>query len=197
VNSQVSWTSHQPVQPCTRTPSHPGFRVLQAVPAMEFRVASILALFGTLSAQASGFPAAQLILSCLPMKQRVAPHTTSSGFAGDGYLGCPKLHILRRSPRSGHESPRRLCCLVAPVDEFPGCPGALIFRLCRRPDLQVAPNLASSALPLLVPSGFPSALLSRCASRCHRELPRIQHLPALPRVSSIRVASNPLSLGAS
>jgi len=52
VNSQVPWTMHQPVQPCAKSSGHPESRISKAVPAMEFRVASTLASFGTSGAMA-------------------------------------------------------------------------------------------------------------------------------------------------
>jgi len=52
VNSQVPWTMHQPVQPCAKSSGYPESCISKAAPAMELRVASILASFGTPSALA-------------------------------------------------------------------------------------------------------------------------------------------------
>jgi len=245
VSSQVSWTIHQPVQPCAKSPGCPGFRVLKAAPAMELRVASNLAFFGTSgarvsgcpvsrsssrasrcccelpralhlralpamdlrvasnfasfstsSAQAPSYPAALLFRLCLPMSRWVAPASASSGLAGDGSSGRPEFRILQRIQRSSSELPRSFASLVAPADEFPGYPGSCIFRLCRRRNLRVAPNLASFGASDAGALGFPSALLIQM------RLPvwlRVAPLPApsgFASVPSFRVAPNPLSLGA-
>jgi len=133
---------------------------------------------------------------CLPMSRWVAPASASSGLAGDGSSSYPESRILQRPQRSGSELPRRFASLVAPADESPGFPGSCIFRLCRRRNLRVAPNLPSFGASGAGALGFPSALLIQM------RLPvwlRVAPLPApsgFASVPSLRVAPNPLSLGA-
>jgi len=70
------------------------------------------------------------------MSRQVAPASASSGLAGDGSSSCLEFRILQRIQRISSELPRCFALLVAPVDEFPGCPGSCIFRLCRRRKLE-------------------------------------------------------------
>jgi hypothetical protein len=143
-----------------------------------------------------GLPRRPIFQSRLLMWLRVAPHPASSGFAGDGSSSCLEFRILRHIQRSSIGLPRCLAFLVALADEFPGHPGPCIFRLCRRRNLRVAPNLPSFGASGAGALGFPSALLTQM------RLPvwlRVAPLPApsgFASVPSFRVAPNPLSLGA-
>jgi len=128
------------------------------------------------------------------MRLRVAPHSASSGFAGDRVSSClasrPSAHSVAkfRLPRS---SLLRLRLPMRP----PGCPGFCIFRPCRRwifesPRIShpsthpahkpwVAPKLRFRlCLPMHSPSRPGSCIFRLCRRRIF-ELPRVSR-PSAP-----------------
>jgi len=139
---------------------------LQALPAMEFRVASNFASFNASSGEVPGIPATSLRLMRLPMSPR----------------GRPGFCIFRPCRRWIFKSPRRIasfsasgakalghpsaCSPVAPADDSPGLPGWIIFRLCRRWSLELPRVSHPSAPQGLTLQVSPRRCSSCCASRC-------------------------------
>jgi len=148
-------------------------------PAMEPRVAPILASFGGSVSQAPGCPVSLLLQFRLSMRLRVAPTPASSGLPTAG---------LRVSPNFDLPASLGLRLRVAPIpapsglprDEPPGFPGALSLggafkwisgfpRISHPPAvpllrLRSAPNPASTAGPTMTPrldSNFASSVLGR------------------------------------
>jgi hypothetical protein len=133
---------------------------------------------------------------CLPMSRQVTPASASSGLAGDGSSSYPESRILQRFQHSSSELPRSFASLVAPADESPGLPGSCIFRLCRRRNLRVAPNLPSFGASGAGALGFPSALLIQMRLLVWLRVAPRPAPSGFASVPSFRVAPNPLSLGA-
>jgi hypothetical protein len=120
-----------------RTPS------LQAGPAMEPRVAPILASFGGAVSQATGRPVSLLLqfrLRCrfeLPrIRHLPACLRSASGFPQISTFRLASGLSLRVAP---FPAPFGL-----PRDGFPGCPGSSVPRRRLQVDLRVSPNLAPS-----------------------------------------------------
>jgi hypothetical protein len=157
-----------------------------------------------------GLPRRPTIQSHLSMWLRVAPHPTSSGFAGHGSSSCLESRILQHIQRTSSELPRSFALLVAPDDEFPGCPGLCIFRLYRRRTFESPRISRPSALPALalwvsprhlrpvappsVVAGFPAPCTFRlCLGIKFPGFPG-SFFPR-PRLMVYRVASVPASSG--
>jgi hypothetical protein len=69
---------------------------LQALPAMDLRVASNLASFSGAGGESSGRPDSSLLQCHLSMRLRVAPIPASSGCADGESSGCPEASLLQR-----------------------------------------------------------------------------------------------------
>jgi len=136
---------------------------LQAVPAMELRVASNLASFSGSVSEAPGCPVSSLLQLRLPMSLRVSPNPESSGL--------PTVS-LRVAPNP---------LLPAwPWAQPPGCPGCRAFWPAsgsvfglpqillpwprRLVDLRVAPNFAPSGGAVSASSGRPDCCVYGCAA---------------------------------
>ena len=148
-------------------------------PAMEPRVAPILASFGGSVSQAPGCPVSLLLQFRLSMRLRVAPTPASSGLPTAGLRVSPNFDLpaslglrLRVAP-----SPAPLACLginhrVSPaffslggafkwISGFPRISHPPAVPLLR---LRSAPNPASTAGPMMTPrldSNFASSVLGR------------------------------------
>jgi len=151
---------------------------LQAVPAMEFRVASTLASFSRTGFRNPGRPAYSLYQYCFPTSCRVAPNARLPAFAGDGSPVRTESRIIRRRWRR--------------ISGFPR-----IFALqCR---LSICPPgqpriLDLPALPRLNPRVAPKLRFPRLAGWWLFGFPRFPHLPAMP-VVNLRVAPDLRSPG--
>jgi hypothetical protein len=118
----------------------PHFQHLQAVPAMEPRVASTLASFSRTGFRNPGRPVYSLYQCCFPTGFRVAPITRLPAFAGDGSSVRTESRIIRRPWRR--------------ISGFPR-----IFALqCRLSmSFRVAPDPASSGFAEVESAGCPEA----------------------------------------
>jgi hypothetical protein len=165
VNSQVTRTIHQPVQPCAKSSGRPESCISKAMPAMEFRVAPILASFGSSGSGTSGCPSAPHFRSRLPMWLRVAPRTASSGSAGDRVSSFLVPRVLRRHwliESSGRPESSLFQLRLSML--LPSCPGFHIFRPCRRWIFELPRISHPSALRGAPAPGLPPQLgSSRCA----------------------------------
>jgi len=133
---------------------------LQAVPAMEFRVASTLASFSRTGFRNPGRPAYSLYQCCFPTSYRVAPNARLPASAGDGSPVATESRIIRRPWRRISGFPRSFalqCRLsmsfrVAPAPassgfaevESPGCPEASFSSARRLVAVRVSPLPAPS-----------------------------------------------------
>ena len=169
---------------------------LQAVPAMELRVASTLASFSRTGFRNPGRPAYSLYQCCFPTGFRVAPITRLPAFAGDGSPVRTESRIFRRPWRRISGFPRIFALQCRLSIGPPGRPGFSIFRLLPRLNPRVAPKLRFPRLAGWWLFGFP----------------RFPHLPAMPAVNfqvapnlrssgcaccvEVRVASNPAPFSA-
>jgi hypothetical protein len=145
------------------------------VPAMGIRVASNLASFSGIGAEAPGRPRSSLFQCRLPMRPRVAPNPASSGLAGGGVSSCLLTRILQRHRRQISRLPRIHAPPVPPSDEAPGCPEPCIFRLCRWGISGLPRSFAPSA-PTNGSPGFPESRTLRLCRSCVFGSPRILHL---------------------
>jgi hypothetical protein len=164
----------------TESPGRPESSCLQAVPAMEPRVASILASFSGSVSEAPGCPVSSLLQLRLRLSLRVAPSPQSSGLPTVESPGRPESSTFRPGLQlSFRVSPATelLACLgiglrVAPDSFALGHAVWWIFGLPRisyppaapSPHPRVAPIAASTAVPLHV-FGLPRILLQRLG-RC-------------------------------
>lgn len=86
-----------PVAPADALRRFPRFLHLPALPATDPRVAPRFVSFGTSGAGALGFPSASRFQLRLPVRLRVTPPLSPSGFAsGFESLGCPSGSLPRR-----------------------------------------------------------------------------------------------------
>lgn len=98
---------------------------------MRFRVASSPRSSGLANNASPGCPVLRILR---PRWRRIheLPRTFSPfGCAGNGLSSCPDFPSSTPPVLKLRVAPI-LRCLVAPIDEFPGCPVRCIFRLCRR-----------------------------------------------------------------
>jgi hypothetical protein len=101
---------------------------LQAVPAMDLRVAPNLASFSTSVGESSSCPDFSLLQKHLSMSLRVTPDSASSGCAKVGTPGLSRTSLLWRRRRRIFELPRISCPSARPV---------LILQVAPNPRLQL------------------------------------------------------------
>jgi len=155
---------------------------LQAMPAMELRVASNFASFGASSGETPSCPAATVRLSRLSVRFRGRPGSCTFRPCRRWIFGSPRTPHPSAHPKLELRVAPQLRSSGAPADDSPGCPGFFIFRLCRRWSYE-SPRFSHPSAPLGLKLQVSLQLRSSSsASRCGCELPRILHLPALPWV---------------
>jgi len=194
VNSQVTWTTHQPVQPCAKSPGRPGFCISKLCPRWSLELPRF------------PHPSERLALKPRGSALPVAPL--------DEVASYPASCILRLCRRPSYELPRlwRPSALpwvelqvaplftpsVTPPDASPWvAPGFRIFRPCRRWIFEL-PRISHPSAHLARSPGVSPAVppLQLRLSILSAGLPRFLHLPAVPATVP-RVAPRFVSFGAS